>query len=131
MAMVAAVTVWLSTGRDPAGYSGTSAEGAASPSAIQAYEVTEALRRLPTDPDSLVATGSREQVGQRARDGMPAGSTIEIDENSWAPDGTGGGVDVATVNSPRLPSVTYAEVMVTEDEQWTVAATMQRDEAVR
>jgi len=35
MAMVAAVTVWLSTDRDPARYSGTSAEGAASPSAAR------------------------------------------------------------------------------------------------
>jgi hypothetical protein len=111
--------------------SGTSAESATPPAANEAREVTEALRRLPTDPESLVATGSREQVGQRARDGVPSGSTVEVDESSWAPDGTGGGVIVATVDSPGLPSVTYAVAMAVENGEWKVVATMPIDEAVR
>ena len=104
---------------------------AAEPSGNQAHQVAEALGRLTTDPDSLVATSSREQVGQRASDGVPPGSTFEVDEASWAPDGVGGGTISATLRTPGQPPVTYAVVMVSEDGGWKVAATVPLGEPER
>ena len=102
----------------------TSVSSTPRPSGNQAHQVAVALGRLTTDPGSLVAAGSRDQVGQRARDGVPAGSSVEVDEASWAPDGVGGGTITATLRSPGLPPVTYAVVMVSEAGKWKVAATV-------
>jgi ABC-type molybdate transport system substrate-binding protein len=128
LAVVAtAVVLMLTRSTSDSGRPSASAE----PSGNQAHQVAEALGRLTTDPDSLVATGSREQVGQRAREGVPAGSTIEVDEASWAPDGVGGGTISATLRSPGQPPVTYAVVMVSESGKWKVAATIPLAEPTR
>jgi hypothetical protein len=92
--------------------------------AAQAHQVAVALSRLATDPDSLVASSSRGQVAGRAREGVPIGSTIQVNEASWEPDGAGGGVIAVTVRSPALPPVTYAVVMVLEGGRWKVIATV-------
>lgn len=102
----------------------TTTTNSAEVSANQAREVAVALGQLATDPDSLVADGSRSHVGQRAQEGVPAGSSVEVDEASWAPDGVGGGTVEVTVSSPGLPTVSYVVVMVSEDGRWKVAATM-------
>ncbi|RSM91776.1 hypothetical protein DMH04_02050 [Kibdelosporangium aridum] len=83
-----------------------------------------ALERATADPNSLVASSSREQVGTGAGDGLPPGSKIEVNENSWAPDGVGGGIIEATVSSPGRPSTTFVVVMVSESGQWKVVASM-------
>jgi hypothetical protein len=128
LALVAVAGVLLLTSRSSSDATRTdvpvTASGTTTSSAAQAHEVATALSGLVTDPDSLVATGAREQVGQRAREGVPAGSTVEVNEASWAPDGVGGGVVAATVRSPGLPAVTYAVVMVSEAGTWKVAATI-------
>lgn len=125
---VVAVAAVLLIGRASSDAIGTTApvttSRSAEPSGKQAHQVAEALGRLTTDPDSLVATGSREQVGQSAREGVPAGSTLDVDEASWAPDGVGGGAIAATLHSPGQPPVTYAVVMVSESGKWKVTATV-------
>jgi len=99
----------------------TPAAEASSPE--QARQVAQALASLTTDPQSLVASGAAGQVNGRARQAVPAGSKVVVDEKSWAPDGLGGGTIMVTVTAPGEPPVTYATVMVPEDGKWKVLAT--------
>jgi hypothetical protein len=106
---------------------GTSASGSsASPApsdAGQAHEVAVALEKLSTDPDSLVSSSSRGQVGGSARDAVPAGTRVTVDENSWASDGLGGGtIEVGLIT--RTSNATYLAVMVREADEWKVVATI-------
>jgi hypothetical protein len=89
----------------------------------QARQVAQALASLTTDPQSLVASGAARQVDGRARRAVPAGSTVVVDEQSWAPDGVGGGTITVTVQAPGKPPVSYATVVVPEDGTWKVLAT--------
>lgn len=90
----------------------------------QARRVAAALRKLSTDPQSLVASGARVQVDGRARQAVPAGSAVVPDVRSWAPDGMGGGTMLVTVTAPGQAPVRYYAVMVMEGGQWKVLATV-------
>lgn len=89
----------------------------------QAHQVAVALAALADDPQSLVASGAARHVDGRARQAVPAGSKVEVDEASWAPDGVGGGTIKVTVVAPGKPAVSYATVVVPEDGGWKVLAT--------
>jgi hypothetical protein len=89
----------------------------------QAHQVAQALASLATDPQSLVASGAAGQVNGRARQAVPAGSKVVVDEKSWAPDGLRGGTMAVTVTAPGKPPVTYVAVMVSEGRRWKVLAT--------
>jgi hypothetical protein len=119
-ALVIVVGVLVLTHR---GHRKTSDAAAAVSSPGQAHQVAQALASLATDPQSLVASGAAGQVNGRARQAVPAGSTVAADERSWAPDGLGGGTMVVTVTAPRKPPVAYAAVMVSEGGRWKVLAT--------
>ncbi|WP_086664241.1 hypothetical protein [Lentzea kentuckyensis] len=75
-------------------------------------EVAEALRRLVDAPDSVIAASSRGEVQDKARVAVPAGSTVQVDEGTWAPDGARGGIIVVTLQPPGQQEGTYAAVMV-------------------
>jgi hypothetical protein len=89
----------------------------------QAHQVATALQRLAVDPASLVASGAAPEVVGRARQGVPAGSRVSVDERSWSPDSVGGGTIVVTVIPPGSVAQTYAAVMVSEHGSWKVLAT--------
>ncbi len=97
---------------------------AVDPDNTEAHEVATALKRLSADPDSLVASTGRELVADHARQAVPPGSTVEIDEHSWAPDRTGGGVIMVAITSPGRETTNYAVIMQSEDSEWKVAATL-------
>jgi uncharacterized protein YlxW (UPF0749 family) len=123
---VVALAVWFLTSRDnskTAGISATESTVATPASNNDAHEVAKALSRLVTDPDSLVASSSRSRVAGRAREAVPSGSTVEVDERSWSPDGVGGDVITVTLTSPGGQPERYAVVMAQEDDQWKVVAT--------
>lgn len=86
-------------------------------------QVAQALASLATDPQAFVAAGAARQVDGRARQAVPAGSRVVVDERSWAPDGVGGGTIKVTVTAPGKPPVSYATVVVSEDGRWKVLAT--------
>jgi hypothetical protein len=90
----------------------------------EARAVAEALRTLTSDPDSLVAEPSRELVGRRARRAVPPSAEVDPDEDSWQPDGHGGGVMTVTVSARGRPSVDYAAVVVKEPDGWKVLGTV-------
>lgn len=109
-------------GRIPAAASSTAPAG-------QAQQVAAALSKLAADPQSLVATGARDEVGSRSGQAIPAGSRVSSDVTSWAPDGIGGGTMIVTVTPPGKPPARYAAVMVTEHGAWKVLATFPLDAA--
>src|ERR1022692_1850100 len=90
----------------------------------QADQVAAALRKLATDPRSLVASGARPGVGGRARQAVAPGSTVVPDPRSWAPDGLGGGTMLVTITAPGRVPVSYYAVLVREAGQWKVLATI-------
>lgn len=90
----------------------------------QAREVRTALRRLESDPASLVASASKETVGDRARQAVPAGSKVTPRSRTWSPDGLGGGTMTVRVAPPGKPAVSYTAVMVREAGGWKVLATI-------
>ena len=90
----------------------------------QGDQVAAALRRLPRDPPSLVASGARSQVAGRARQAFPPGTTVVPDARSWAPDGLGGGTMLVTVTVPGHAPVRYDVIMVSEAGRWKVLATI-------
>lgn len=90
----------------------------------QADAVFEALLRLESAPDELVARSAREHVGQDARGGVPAGSTVAVDRESWQPDGIGGGTIVVTVTPPGQEPQPYMAVMVEEPGGWKVIGSL-------
>jgi hypothetical protein len=92
--------------------------------ARQAREVGNALGKLATDPESLVASTSQQRVAGQSRQGVPAGSIVTADERSWLPDGAGGGVMTVTVTPPGHHPVSYAAVMQHEIGGWKVLATL-------
>lgn len=89
-----------------------------------AQRVADALRKLPDNPQALVASGAQGQVAGRARQAIPPGTTVTPDEKSWAPDGVGGGTMLVTVTVPGHAPVTYDAIMVSEGGQWKVLATV-------
>jgi len=92
--------------------------------AADADQVADALRKLPGDPQELVASGAQGQVAGRARQAIPPGTTVTPYEKSWAPDGVGGGTMLVTVAVPGRAPVTYDAIMVSEGGRWKVLATV-------
>lgn len=90
----------------------------------EADAVVEALMRLESSPDELVAQSAREHVGQEARVGVPAGSAVDVDPDSWRPDGLGGGTIVVTVTPPGQGPQPYVAVMVQEPDGWKVIGSL-------
>lgn len=111
-----------SAGAAPASSRSLSASAAAG--AGDAGRVADALRKLPDDPQTLVAAGARGQVAGRARQAIPPGTKVAPDEKSWAPDGVGGGTMLVTVTVPGHAPVTYDAIMVSQGGQWKVLATI-------
>lgn len=92
-------------------------------------QVVAALELLETDPDQVAAEGVSEMVGD-LREALPAGSKIDADPASWAPDGTGlGGVITVSVTAAGGPPIDYLVVMVNEPTGWKVLATFPEDES--
>jgi hypothetical protein len=109
-------------GAAPASARSLSASAAAS--AGDAGRVADALRKLPDDPQALVAAGAQGQVSGRARQAIPPGTKVDPDEKSWAPDGVSGGTMLVTVTVPGHAPVTYDAIMVSQGGQWKVLATI-------
>lgn len=93
-------------------------------SGTDAHRVADALRKLPDDPQALLASAAKGQVADRARQAIPPGATVTPVEKSWAPDGVGGGTMLVTVAVPGHAPVTYDAIMVSEGGEWKVLATI-------
>lgn len=109
-----------------AGGGGGDKPGASSavPGVEEATAVADALSRLAAKPEDLVATDVRSAVGNKARQGVPAGATISPNKASWQPDGLGGGTMTVTVAGGGQPAATYTAVMVKEPTGWKVLGTV-------
>lgn len=90
----------------------------------QAREVKAALVRLPDDPAALLSADTADQTAASARAAVPEGTTVTVDERTWAPDGLGGGAVRVTLRSPSGQQTPYVAVMVQEDGKWKVLSTV-------
>ncbi|MEV8443270.1 hypothetical protein AB0425_38335 [Actinosynnema sp. NPDC051121] len=90
----------------------------------EAGQVAAALGRLAVDPESLIASTARDQFSGRAREAIPPGATVEVDERSWSPDGVGGGAITVTVTVPGQGTAEYVAIVIKEGSEWKVAATV-------
>jgi hypothetical protein len=124
VAAVMITALWL--GRHGGASQGSLVRGSTAVQASegQARQVASALRRLPANPRSLVASAARSQVNGRAARAFPPGTTVAPDTRSWAPDGIGGGTMLVTVTRPGRPVVSYDAIMVREAGRWKVLATI-------
>jgi hypothetical protein len=94
------------------------------PTPADAHQVADALAKMPSRPQDLIATDVRSAVGTRAKDALPAGATITANEATWHPDGLGGGTITATVTAPGAPSTVYTVMMIKESTGWKVVGTV-------
>lgn len=95
-----------------------------STTAVQAHDAARALSKLASNPEELVASSAQSVVAGRARDAVPPGSKVAPDEESWAPDGLGGGTMYVSITPPGQPARDYFAVMTQEKGQWKVMATV-------
>jgi len=87
LASAGAVTIAaLVTGMLWLGHQGSSSQDRSSAAtralSKQADQVAVALRKLPANPQALVATGARSQVAGRARQAFPSGTMVMPDARS-------------------------------------------------
>lgn len=116
----AGVTLAVSGG----GGDGSDGGNGSKPGLEEAAAVADALGNLADNPDSLVASDVRSAIGAKARQALPAGSTVSANPASWQPDGLGGGTMTVTVTAPGQPAATYSAVMVKEASGWKVLGTV-------
>ena len=70
------------------GSDGGSGDPPAQPGLEEAAAVAEALGNLADKPDSLVAADVRSAIGARAREAVPAGSTVSANPATCRPTGS-------------------------------------------
>jgi hypothetical protein len=129
IASVGAFAAWHRSPPEPAAAAAPAAVATRSPvtasaKRAQAHEAARALKRLESDPQALVAGGSRRALRGGARTAVPAGAKVTPVERSWSPDGVGGGVMTVKVAAPGHAPVSYAAVMIRERDGWKVLATV-------
>lgn len=124
IALVITGFTWLSGGDFEDSTTGATPPATTSTPATDAQDVVEALQRLATDPSSLMASGVDDMIDGTADQAVPAGSTVSVDEGSWAPDGIGGGTIVVTISTADGVAASYLAVMVEDAGAWKVLATV-------
>ena len=84
-------------------------------------DVGAAISKLPTDAD-LVSDSSpfKDQFAQA----FPTGTTTKPVDGTWAPDGDNQGVVQVDINRPGSADAKYAAMMVKENGQWKLLATV-------
>ncbi|MGQ0843144.1 MAG: hypothetical protein ACT4QF_03305 [Sporichthyaceae bacterium] len=94
------------------------------PSKDDAQNVAEALAKLPSRPQDLVATDSRSAVATKARQAVPKNATVTADPATWHADGLGGGTITVLVRIPGQPVAIYTAIMIKESTGWKVVMTI-------
>ena len=92
----------------------------------EADEVAAALEALVQNPAAGAAEETRPTVDPDTA--LPLGSKITPDSSTWAPDGIGGGTMNVVLSLGGQPDRRYVAVMVKEDGEWKVLATLDQTE---
>jgi hypothetical protein len=96
----------------------------AAPSKDDAQDVADALSKLPSRPQDLVATDVGSVVTAQARKAIPKNAQVTADPASWHADGLGGGTITVTVRIPGGATTVYTAMMIKERSGWKVLATI-------
>lgn len=86
--------------------------------------VARSVESAAARPEQVLAQSALDDVGPDLREVLPAGTTIEVVDGSWAPDGFGGGTVVADVTYPGRAPRTYLVVVQQEDGAWKILSTV-------
>lgn len=121
VALVGAAVWWALTRTDDVS---TSPEDSVTSSAADGPDVIRALSTLADDPAALVPNSLRGRIQGDPATAIPAGSRVDTREDSWAPDGIGGGVIEVSITPPSGPTTRYLAVMVKEEGSWKVLSTV-------
>jgi hypothetical protein len=92
-----------------------------------AHAVAQALAKMPSKPQNLIATDVYSAVGPQIKNALPAGATVNANESTWHPDGLGGGTIPATITAPGAPTTVYTVMMIKEPTGWKVVGTVPMD----
>lgn len=110
----------------------TPTPSAAAQEGTNGERVAQTLAQLPENPEKFLAPSAREFVGDRAAEAVPAGSKVDPEPDTWAPDGMHGGVIEAVVTGPDGTKVRYVLVVELDaDGDPLVVATFPTDDPPR
>lgn len=93
----------------------------------EADEVATALEALVQNPADGAAEETRPTVDPDIA--LPPGSNITPESSTWAPDGIGGGTMNVVLSLEGQPDQRFLAVMVNENGEWKVLATLDQEEA--
>ena len=96
----------------------------AAPTQDDAQEVADALGKLASRPQDLVAADVGSTVLAQARKAVPKNALVTADPASWHADGLGGGTITVTVRIPKGTTTVYTAMMIKEPSGWKVIATI-------
>lgn len=94
------------------------------PTKDDAQDVADALSKLASRPQDLVASDVGSAVGAQARKAVPKNATVTADPASWHADGLGGGTITVTVKVPGGATTVYTAMMIKERTGWKVIGTI-------
>lgn len=91
----------------------------------EGLKIATAVAALSSDPAKVMARAAG-LTAEQARIAVPVGADVHADPKTWAPDASGeSGIILITVDPPGGgQEVDYAAMMVREDGQWKVLATI-------
>jgi hypothetical protein len=96
----------------------------AAPTKDDAQNVADALSKLASRPQDLVASDVGSAVLAQARKAVPKNATVTADPASWHADGLGGGTITVTVKIPGGATTVYTAMMIKERSGWKVVGTI-------
>lgn len=105
----------------------TAPDSTAAAPAPEARAVVESLEQLPADPSAGLSADSP-VAGSDLGAVFPPGTTVTADPVTWTPDHQGGGIIEVTINRPGEEPETYAGLMIEEDGEWKLIATVDVDD---
>ncbi|MDP9905599.1 hypothetical protein [Arthrobacter bambusae] len=126
--VVAALIVWLLGSSKPAESApvtpsqSPTTQPTESASAVPP-EISTVISNLPADPGNLVSQSSpfREQFAAA----FPPGTTTKTVQETWAANGDNQGVVQVDISRPGAAEAKYAAMMVKENGQWKLLATVE------
>ncbi len=95
----------------------------AAPTKDDAQNVADALSKLASRPQDLVASDINSSIAGKARQALAKSATVTADPASWHADGLGGGTITVTVRNGNETTV-YTALMIKESTGWKVVGTV-------
>lgn len=87
-------------------------------------EVIDTVKKLSIVPESVLSKDALKRLNGEITKAIPKGTKFDAVPGSWSPDGAGGGMITVDATFPGETPVAYLVVLVRENREWKVLATM-------